>query len=215
MDYQELPAAERRAQWWSWERRKFDLPGFLYHPLLFAVILVAVLGAGSGFIGLLPGVDTHRATLSGVGAPWLGLVTLVGIAALWYWQALHNGYPLPWMAAIVVAAAAVLLLITDLALKELAVTQTDTFIGGLGTGLLMGGLGLLMGLALDGLLLGILLGLLMGVVIGVLLGLPLDFEAILIMALINSTIMALTAGIGGMLHPFIKKLLRKQTSRRA
>ncbi len=213
MDYREVSVEERRARWWERERQKFDLPAALYRPRPFAVILIAVLGAGSAFVGLFPGLDMHNLAVSGVGASWIGLLTLLIVAGLWYWRDLQHGYPPRWMAGIVAAAALVAVIVTTLFLSMLSgadVGTLDTLVGGLGAGPLMAGLGLFMGLLLgDGVLLGVLLGLIIGVVAGVMLGLPKDLPGILLMAAIFGSVIPLVAGTAALAHRRVKALLKR------
>jgi hypothetical protein len=125
---------------------------------------------GSSFIGLFPGVNTRSATLSGAGAPWIGLIVLLAIAGVWYWRELHNGYSPLGMGVIVACAVAIALLVNTLSLQVLVVRQPDAFIGGLGLGLLFGGLLFLMGFLFKGFMLSVYMGAIMGLFLGGLAG---------------------------------------------
>ncbi|MBN2471992.1 MAG: hypothetical protein JXN59_14825 [Anaerolineae bacterium] len=209
-----LSRDERRAYWWQAQRNDFGLPDFLYAPLPFAVLLVLALGAGSAFLGLYPGVNTHDVTLSGAGAPWIGLLVLVAFAALWYRAILHRGYSLPWMAGIVVLAIGLALAVNALALDVLLPDYPDALIGGLGMVALLGGLLLLMGFLFEGFVLCVLMGTLMGIFVGVLAGFALGFEYVLMMVAIYGPIGALLGSIGGLLRPWFAEFRRKQRLRR-
>jgi hypothetical protein len=197
-----------RASWWRAQRNAFGLPDSLYAPVPFAVVLVVALGAGSGFLGLYPGVNTHTATLSGEGAPWIGLIVLLAVAGLWYWRVLHNGYALQAMALIVAGAVIVDLLVNSLALDVLATEEPDAFIGGLGLALLLGGLLLFLGLLFEGFVPSVLMGALMGLFLGGLAGFPVGLTAMLIMAVIYGPIGALAAGFGGLLRLVLTRFRR-------
>lgn len=200
------------AAWWREQRgkvRDFGLPGALAEPLLVMVLLVLSLGVGSAAIGLLPGVDTHAVTLSGAGAPWIGLVVLGIVAALWYGRELRRAFSLPWMAGIAAAAVVLALLANSLALDSLAVDQPDALIGSLGMGWLLGGLLLLMGFLFEGFTVSLLMGVLMGILLGVLLGFVISFDAVLIMVGIYGPLGGLAGGLAGTLRPLLRGLRRR------
>ncbi len=204
---------KKRATWWQEQRssiRDFGLPGVLGGPWPVTILLVLALGVGSAVIGLIPGVNTHDVTLSGAGAPWIGLVVLLAVAAVWYWRELRHGYPLPWMAIIVAAAVVLALLVNTLALDTLAVEQPDAFIGGMGLGWLMGGLLFLMGFLFEGFALSLLMGVLMGVFLGVLAGFVISFDAVLIMVGIYAPLGVLAGGLAGILRPVVQDFRRKR-----
>jgi len=203
MDYRHASPEQSRAFWWQSQQNDFGLPDAVYAPLPFAVVLVLALGVGSSFIGLFPGVDTHTATLSGLGAPWIGLLVLLAVAGLWYWRVLHKGYAPSGMAIITLCALVIALLVNTLALDVLAVEYPDAFIGGLGLGLLFGGLLLLIGFLFEKFVLSVLMGLLMGLFLGVLAGFAIGFEAILLLIFIYGPIGALAGGLAGMLRPML------------
>jgi hypothetical protein len=209
MSYPVMSAQEKRRAWWQSQRNVLSLPRFINAPLAIAVLLVLGLGAGSCFLGLLPGVNTHEVTLSGAGTPWIGLVILLVVAALWYWRILHNGYSLLAMGGIVALAIVIALLLNGFALNTLAPQNPDATIGGLGIGWLFGGLLLATGFTNEGFILSLLMGAFMGVFLGVLSSFMFGFEYILIFVLIYGPIGILAGGIGGVLRPIVQRAFRK------
>lgn len=206
MNASDPSSQDARAAWWLAQRNNFGLPDALYAPLPFGVLLAAALGAGCAFIGLYPGVSTLDATLSGVGAPWIGLGLLLLLAALLYWRALRHAYaPLP-LALIVGAALLLDLLVNALALDLLLPEQADALIGGLGLLPMISGLLLLLGLLFEGLVLSTLMGTLMGALLGGLMGFVLSEAALLIMLLIYTPLGALAGLLGGLLRPLLLRL---------
>ncbi|MCA9884147.1 MAG: hypothetical protein KC708_14285 [Anaerolineae bacterium] len=202
-----LSPEEKRANWWDSQRNSFGLPDALYAPLPIALLLIIGLGIGSSFLGLYPGVDTHEVTLSGVGAPWLGVVILLVIAALWYGVILHRGYSLLMMGLITLIAALLSVAVTQLSLDTLAPEYPDAFIGGLGLALLMGAVLVLMGLVMeDSFILSLLIGGAIGLLMAVLAGFVISFDAILIMILIYGPLGIIGGGIGGLLRLLYMRL---------
>ncbi|MCA9909358.1 MAG: hypothetical protein KC519_11965 [Anaerolineae bacterium] len=208
MNAQDVSSDQRRAYWWQAQRNDFGLPDSLYAPLPLALVLILALGVGSSFIGLLPGVDTQTATLSGAGAPWIGLGVLLVSAGVLYGRVLHNGYAPLWMAVIVACAVVIALLINTLALDVLVVEYPDAFIGGLGLGWLFGGLLILAGFLFDGFVLSVLMGVVMGLLLGGLAGLPIGFEAMVLLMFVYGPIGALAGGLAGMLRPLFSRRRR-------
>ena len=202
-----LSPEEKRANWWDSQRNSFGLPDALYAPLPIALLLIIGLGIGSSFLGLYPGVDTHEVTLSGVGAPWLGVVILLVIAALWYGVILHRGYSLLMMGLIALIAALLSVAVTQLSLDTLAPEYPDTFIGGLGMVFLIGAVTLLVGFAMEGnFILSLLMGAFMGLFMAILAGFILGFEAILIMMLMYGSTGIIIGGLSGLLRLLYMRL---------
>lgn len=209
---QELHSAKaRRAQWWLAQRNDFGLPNALYAPGPVAVMLVLGLGVGSGFLGLFPGANTHEMTLSGVGAPWIGLVILLAIAGLWYWQVFHNGYSRLAMGAIVGVACVVAVLISTLTLDVLVDENPDAVVGALGAmGWIIGALLLMMGLLFEWFIVSLLMGALMGLLIGLLVSFGLGGSYIPIMMVVYGSIGILAGGLGGLLRPVLLRAFRRR-----
>ncbi|MCA9888322.1 MAG: hypothetical protein KC546_08110 [Anaerolineae bacterium] len=202
-----LSPEEKRANWWDSQRNSFGLPDALYAPLPIALLLIIGLGIGSSFLGLYPGVDTHEVTLSGAGAPWLGVVILLVIAALWYGVILHRGYSLLMMGLIALIAALLSVAVTQLSLDTLAPEYPDTFIGGLGMVFLIGAVTLLVGFAMEGnFILSLLMGAFMGLFMAILAGFILGFEAILIMMLMYGSTGIIIGGLSGLLRLLYMRL---------
>lgn len=190
---------EGRARWWKAQQNTFGLPNRLYAPLPFAVVVVAGMGIGSGFLGLL----------SGVGAPWIGLVVLALTAGLWYWRVLHKGYSAVWMIVMIAPAAVFAVLVSTLTLDVLVVELPDAVIGGLGLAFLFVPLLLALSLLLDGFVLSVYVSTFMGGFIGGMAGFPIDFGVLLLFIFVYAPIGALVGGIGGILRLLIRRLLRR------
>lgn len=202
-------AAQQRARWWRSQRNTFGLPDRLYSPLPFAATAATALGMGGGFLGLLPGVNTQQATLSGQGAPWIGLMIVMIVAGLWTGHALRHGYS-PLGLAIIVALALVFALgITALSLDILVVDMPDAFIGGLGLAFLFGPLLLAIGLLFDGFVLSIYMSAFMGALLGGLAGFPVSLSGLLLMAVIHAAIGGLAGGLAAIIRSGIRQLRRQ------
>ncbi|MBL8134812.1 MAG: hypothetical protein JNL42_23330 [Anaerolineae bacterium] len=200
---------QKRARWWAAQQNTFGLPKSLYAPLPFAVVTVIGLGAGGGFLGLVPGVNTLEATLSGVGAPWIGLAVVGLVAGLWYWRALRHAYAAVWMVAMTGLAGGIAVLVSTLVLDVLVVELPDAVIGGLGLAFLFVPLLLALSLLLDGFVLSVYVSTFMGGFIGGMAGFPIDFGVLLLFIFVYAPIGALVGGIGGILRPLIRRLLRR------
>ena len=200
---------DNRLIWWQAQRGDFGLPDFIYTLLVFAVILVFGLGAGSAFIGLFPGVNTQTASISGAGVPWLGLLALVVTAAIWFGVELRYGFSWLILALIVVGAAAVSAIVSTLSLDVLAAEEPDAFVGGLGLLPLIGVLLLAVSAMVgEGLILGASFGLLAGILIGGLAGFPISFNAVLIMMLIFAPVGVIAGGFGGLIRAAVRRRRR-------
>lgn len=208
----ETPSESPYALWWQQRKWFVEMGGFLCAPLPFAIAFVVVFGFGSAFIGLMPGADTLNVELSGVGTPWIGLVVLFGVAALWYWRVLRHGYPLLVMGVMTAIAVVIELVITDFSLNVLVVDQTEPLIAALGAmGWLMLGLLGFMGLIAKGLVDGVFIGLMMGIFMGLLAGFPLSIEAMVLMTAIYCSAGGLVAGtVSGVLRPMVKAFIQRR-----
>jgi hypothetical protein len=184
----------------------FGMPSVLYAPLPFAILMTLALGIGGACIGLLPGVNTFDVTLSGAGAPWIGLIVVVGIAGVWYAVLLHRGYTLPWLAGIIAVSVGLALLVNALVLNTLAPELPDTTIGALGMGWLLGAVLGFIGLLGKQFVSSTLLSTLMGAFIGGLGGMIISFEGLLIMGVMYGAIGTLAGGTAALIKSRILKL---------
>ncbi len=210
MDSWDLSPSEQRAAAWRWEQNDFGLPDFLYTPLTFTIFLIVTLGVSSSVLGLLPGVNTRAATLSGVGTPWISLLALLVIAGFWSWRALSSLYATLSLALIVAAAVIVTLLANLLFLDTLLIQNPDAFIGSLGLCLFTIPLFFLMGFLFEGFMLSAYMGLFTGLLLGGLLGFPLSFGGFFIMMFIHGPLGALAGGTAGLVRPMFRNRRRRR-----
>jgi len=209
MDDHEESIHERRERWWFSQRDDFGLPGALYAPLPVAILLVIALGLGCAFVGLFPGVDTRDVTLSGAGAPWIGLLVLSVVSMFWQLTTLKYAFSSLWVGIMLAVSVVLVVGVSLISVNVLAEEWPDPFIGGMGILWLLGGLLLLMGFLFDGFLLSLLMGAMMGAFLGVMSAFVISFEAVLIMVAIYLPVGALAGGIAGALKPLIKPRLKR------
>ncbi len=199
-----------QSNWWYKQRGRMDFGKALATPIPLAIVLILVLGLGSALFGLMPGLDTHRVALSGAGAPWIGLLILAAVAAIWYAAELRHAYPFPIFAGVVILAAGLAVGFTALILDVLVVDWTEVTVAALGISLLISVIFGLLSLLFEGFVWRLALGIMMGGMIGLMAGIFDSLEAAFLMTLVCLPGAPLVGGTVGLLHGPILALLRRR-----